>query len=113
MGRKLGLVSVLVALFALSSVLFRESMASKAPPARLVRALASRLSACPPPGQPSSFWGYLTVGGEPAPAGVRLAARINGVEVASTITQEYEGVTYYLIDVPERAIDDSTGEVCR
>lgn len=68
---------------------------------------------CPPPAAPSSFWGYITLNGAPAPVGVKLAAWVNGVEVASTTTQASGSSTYYLIDVPERAYDSVTGQVCR
>ena len=68
---------------------------------------------CPPPGAPSSFWGYITLNGAPAPVGLKLAAWVNGVEVATTTTQASSGATHYLIDVPERAYDTVTGHVCR
>jgi hypothetical protein len=68
---------------------------------------------CPPPAAPSSFWGYVTLNGAPAPVGLKLAAWVNGVEVASTTTQTSGSKTYYLIDVLERAYDTVTGQVCR
>jgi len=68
---------------------------------------------CPAPGSPSSFWGYVTLNAAPAPAGLKLAAWVNGVEVASTTTQAAGGPTYFLIDVSERAYDSVTGQLCR
>jgi|GEM_PF-1742284 len=68
---------------------------------------------CPPPAAPSSFWGYVTLNGAPAPAGLKVAAWIGGVEVASTATLDMGGATYYLLDVPLRAVDPTTGQVCR
>jgi hypothetical protein len=69
--------------------------------------------ACPPPGSPSSFWGYVTLNGAAAPAGLKLAAWVGGAEAAVTTTQDAGGDTYYLLDAPERAYDSETGQVCR
>jgi len=44
---------------------------------------------------------------------LRLAAWINGVEVASTTTQASGTAVYYLLDIPPRAYDPITRQVCR
>lgn len=68
---------------------------------------------CPPPAPPSSFWGYVTQDGMAVPAGLRLAAWIEGTEVAWTTTQTTGSATYYQVDVLARAYDDVTGLLCR
>jgi hypothetical protein len=68
---------------------------------------------CPPPAPPSSFWGYVTLDGAAALAGQQLAARIDGIEVASTTTQAVGSTSFYQVDVPARAYDTVTGQVCR
>ena len=42
---------------------------------------------CPFPAAPSSFWGAVTLNGIEAQPGLKPAAWINGVEVATTMTQ--------------------------
>jgi hypothetical protein len=68
---------------------------------------------CPLPAAPASFWGYVTLNGAPAPAGMAVATWVNGYQTAMTTTQTDAAGTYYHIDVPERATDPDTGKVCR
>lgn len=51
--------------------------------------------------------------GAPAPAGMAVAAWVNGYQTATATTQTDVAGRYYLIDVPERAADPATGKVCR
>lgn len=71
-------------------------------------ALCAPISALPPM-PPNQFWGTATIGGTPAPDGLIISARINGVEYANTTTSDGEyGVVsaFYLPsdnpDTPEK-----------
>jgi|GEM_PF-3565791 len=81
--------------------------------ARVQSTVFAEPSACPPPGSPSSFWGYVTLNGTSAPLGLKVEAWINGIQVATTTTGASSRGTYYLLDVPDRATDPATGRVCR
>lgn len=42
-----------------------------------------------------------------------LTAWVDGVRIAATTTRDDKGDTYYVLDVPARADDDTTGQICR
>ena len=60
-----------------------------------------------PPALPSSFYGKVQVNGQNAPAGEIVSAWINGVEVASTAVEYFEGSAVYALKVSsEDPIED-------
>mgnify|MGYP000601385515 CR=1 FL=1 len=55
-----------------------------------------------PPCPPNRFYGSAFVNGKPAPTGMNVTAKINGVIVASTITVDGKyGYSPYIFDVPD------------
>ena len=56
------------------------------------------VSAEPPP-PPSSFYGTVKVNGNIADEGTIISAQIYGDEVASTVVQDFEGDSVYLLDI--------------
>ncbi|MBT8217954.1 MAG: DUF11 domain-containing protein, partial [Acidimicrobiia bacterium] len=70
--------------------------------------IASSAAALPIP-RPSSFYGTVTVEGNPVGAGLALTAEIGGTQFAATTTFEFAGLTVYRIDVP--ADDPATAPV--
>ncbi|AKX93073.1 Ig-like, group 2 [Moorella thermoacetica] len=58
------------------------------------------------PAQPHQFYGQVTVGGEPAPQGIEVVAKIDGVQYAATVTDAlgrygYDPVFYVPADNPD------------
>ncbi len=61
------------------------------------------ISSAQAPCIPTRFYGDVAVNGNPAPAGLKITAEIDGVEMAETITQENGkyGFAPYTFDVPD------------
>ncbi len=66
----------------------------------LVAGLGGVLAATDPDPRPSSFYGTVSVDGNPVVDGTRVSASIGGAELAATATFTADGASVYRLDVP-------------